>query len=324
MNRREEILRAVSEAARVYAAHPPGNRTSFDIVGAVIGRGVPFLFRPLDRLWGAYIRSGNEYGILVTTQLGLPVQRFTLAHELGHFLLGHESSWDETIQYVGRNTAGGRPAAEVAADTFASELLAPKALMLESAKRKRWTRAALHDANTIYQMGLRLGVSYQAACWGLVTAGVLSRPEAEVLQSESVRECKLALAPNTLLANPWVDVWSLDKDDSGTFLEAGPEDVFAVRVEDRASAGYVWQLADAEGDVEVLGERQPDLDRLYGEPSGRTIYLRFPRAGTHRLAFEHKRPWAGTMLEHIEISVDSHGKELEGLPRRAKQAALAA
>lgn len=36
MTERSEILRAASEAARVFADFPHGERTSFDIVGAVM------------------------------------------------------------------------------------------------------------------------------------------------------------------------------------------------------------------------------------------------------------------------------------------------
>ena len=176
MTKRAEILRAVSEAATVFADSPSGARTSFDIIGAVAARNIPLLFRPLDKLWGAFITvNDEERGIIVTTKLGLPVQRFTLAHELGHLLLGHQTSLDKTIGFAGRNAPASRPPQEAAADTFASELLAPKRLLLASAKRQGWTRDKLHEPGNIYQLSLRLGISYQAACWALVTSDVLTR-----------------------------------------------------------------------------------------------------------------------------------------------------
>ena len=52
MTKRTEMLRAVSEAATVFADSPSGARTSFDIIGAVAARNIPLLFRPLDKLWG--------------------------------------------------------------------------------------------------------------------------------------------------------------------------------------------------------------------------------------------------------------------------------
>jgi hypothetical protein len=82
--RQEEVLRATAAAATVFQRFPLGRRTSFDIVGAIVELGIPLLFRPLSALWGASVMVGPHIqGVLVTTKLGLAVQRFTLAHELG-------------------------------------------------------------------------------------------------------------------------------------------------------------------------------------------------------------------------------------------------
>ena len=106
MNRREEILRATTEAAKLIAEHPTGKRSSFDIIGVVTELGIPLLFRPLNNLLGAVVAfNGGVRGIMITTQRDLHVQRFTLAHELGHVLLGHTLSLDETIDLAGRNAS---------------------------------------------------------------------------------------------------------------------------------------------------------------------------------------------------------------------------
>ena len=323
MIRRNEILRAIRAAATVLAASATGTRTSFDIIGTVTRRNIPLLFRPLDKLWGAFITvNGEERGIIVTSRLGLPVQRFTLAHELGHLLLGHQSSLDETVGFAGRNGPASRSPQEAAADTFASELLAPKRLLIASAKRHGWTRDQLHQPDTIYQLALRLGISFQAACWALVTAGVLTCQEASRLQSTIVKDLKCALAPAGSITNSWADVWSLTEADSGTSLEAGPDDLFAVHVHDHASAGYVWRLVDANEEVEIIGERPPDLDHAYGARSTRVLYVRFKARGVHRLVFEHVRPWSRATLARIDIDVDGHGKERDGWARRARLDAL--
>ena len=323
MTRRGEILRAVSEAAAVFADSPSGVRTSFDIVGAVTARNIPLLFRPLDRLWGAFITVNHEErGIIVTTKLGLPVQRFTLAHELGHLLLGHQTSLDRTIGFAGRNAPASRPAQEAAADTFASELLAPRALLLASAKRHGWTREKLRHPGNIYQLSLRLGISFQAACWALVSSDVLTRQQAARLQGTTVKDLKHALAPTGSITNSWADVWALTEADRDTFLEAGSDDLFAVHVQDHASAGYVWRLIDANAETEVVDERPPDLENVYGARSGRALYVRFRTPGIHLLVFEHVRPWSRATLARIEIKIDGHGKERNGWARRTRCEAL--
>ena len=199
---------------------------------------------------------------MISTKRDLHVQRFTLAHELGHLRLGHPFKLDETIGFAGRNAPESRPIQERAADTFASELLGPKSLMLESAKRHRWNKQKLHQPDNIYQLSLRLGISYKATCWALVTASVLNRREAGKLEAEPVKDQKRALVPEELITNSWEDVWALTRADSETFLEAGPDDLFAVHVQDQASAGYLWQLVDT-------GTKRGDRGRTTHEPRSR-------------------------------------------------------
>ena len=182
-------------AARTQRRAAPAQRivghSSKDAVSEIMERDTPLLFRPLDRLWGAFITANDDQrGIIVSTRLGLPAQRLTVAHELGHLMLGHRMSLDETIGFAGRNAPTSRPAQEAAADTFASELLAPKRLLLASARRHGWTKDELHRPGTIYQLFLRLGIPYEAACWALVTCEVLTRPEAARLQAATVEDLK--------------------------------------------------------------------------------------------------------------------------------------
>ena len=273
---------------------------------------------------GAVVPAGKgARGIVVTSRIGLAVQRFTLAHELGHWLLGHESRLDKTVGFAGSYASGSRAIVEVAADTFASELLASKQLMIESATRHGWRKRDLHQPHNIYQLSLRLGISYQAACWGLVASKVLTRAEAKQLEAKPVKELKRALAPAELITDSWADVWTLTSGDTDTFLEAEPDDLFAVHLEDNVSAGYLWRLVDTDAGAEVVAERTADSDRVYGRPSTRVVYVRFNAPGAHRLAFEHTRRWSGATLDHIAIKIDGHGKESGGFPRKVKLDALA-
>ena len=319
MTRRDEILRAASAAATALAESPMGARTSFDVIGAVMERNIPLLFRPLDKLWGAFITANDdERGIIVSTRLGLSAQRLTVAHELGHLMLGHQMSLDETIGFAGRNAQTSRPTEEAAADTFASELLAPERLLLASARRHGWTKDELHRSETIYQLALRLGITYEAACWALVTREVLTRPEAARLQAATVEDLKRALAPAALIANSRADVWKLTAGDAGTFLEADSDDLFAVHVQDHSSAGYVWSLVDATAEAEVAGEGPPDRADAYGASSTRVLYVRLTAPGVHHLVFEHVRPWSRATVARIEIDIDGHGREREGWARRMR------
>ena len=323
LTRHAEMLRAVSAAEAVLNESPSGTRTSFDVIGAVADRNVPLLFRPLDKLWGAFVTVNDQArGIIVTTKLPLPIQRFTVAHELGHLLLGHRTSLDEKVGFEGRNAPASRPAREAAADAFASELLAPKRLVLASAQRHGWTKDQFRLPPNVYQLSLRLGISYRAACWALVPCGILALREADRLRKVPVSELKRALAPPGLTRNPGADVWALTAADSATFIEAGPDDLFAVHVRDRASAGYVWRLVDADAEADVVGERAPDLDHAYGARTSRVLFVKFKTPGVHQLVFEHVRPWSRATLARIGIDIDGHGSEREGWARRTRRDVL--
>jgi Zn-dependent peptidase ImmA (M78 family) len=320
-SKRREILHATSVAADLLQRFPVGNRMSFDIVGAVTALDIPVVFRPLRGLWGASVTVDNDArGVLVTTKLGLAVQRFTLAHELGHILLGHESSFDETVGFAGQ--FGSRPVHELAADTFASELLAARTLMLAAARKHKWTREALTAPANIYQMSLRLGVSFQAACWALAAHAVVPQAKAQVLQEHRVKDLKVALASESLIENPWADVWKLTEEDTGSLIEADPDDLFAISLQDNASAGYLWELVDAGSYSRVVDEQIADV-AVYGASTSRVVFLRFTSAGTHRLLFEHRRPWNEQKLAHIDIAIDNYGKEEGGFARRHRERALA-
>lgn len=323
-SRRQEILRGLSAAATVLATPPaaPPERTSFDVIGATLDRGIPLVFRPLDKLWGAFVNAGAEKGIVVTSKLRLSVQRFTLAHELGHLLLEHGSSFDHTVEFAGRHATARKSPQEAGADAFASELLAPRQTILRVARCHGWTKAQLKRADTIYQLSLRLGVSYKAACWALVSAKILAPTQARRLQKTTVKGIK---APLVLPNHPWspqADIWTIDRRDTGSAIEAGPRDLFAVRIEDHASAGYIWNLVDAEGDAKIVGQRDPDLGPSYGEPSRRTLYVEFNSPGLHSLVFEHVRPWSRSTLERIEVHIDDWGKERDGWSRRERRRTL--
>jgi IrrE N-terminal-like domain len=322
--RREEILRAIGEASAVLDRYVLGARTGFDVLQATIDLGIPVLFRPLKGLWGATITADDDLrGILVTNVLRLHLQRFTLAHELGHYLLGHKLQLDPRVGFAGRYGPKTLATSEVAADTFASELLGAKRYVLAAAKRHRWTREAFKRPAVVYQLSLRLGISFEAACWALAALDLLSRDEASKMTDTVVQHLKLELLRGDRLEDSWADVWMITPSDSASFLEGGPRDVFAIHLRDYASGGYIWELLDAGEHGHILREVTTDNTQLYGEPASRVVFVSFETPGVHRLVFAHRRPWNLETLAHIDISIDSYGKEVGGIPRRERQLALA-
>ena len=322
MNKRNEVLRATAKAAELIDGCPEYQRPSFDIVRLVTDMDIPLLFRPLDKLLGSVVTIGSTQGILVTTSRDLHVQRFTIAHELGHILLGHPFSLDRSVGILGAIGIDQQSAEEIAANTFASELLASKHLVLAIAKSHEWTVEKLRQPTNLYQLSLRLGISYEATCWALASSRIFTRAVARSLANTILRDVKRTLAPANLISNPWANVWALTSKDSGAFLEAEPDDIYALRVQDNASAGFLWRLIDTGSTAQLIGEESATFEDAYGQASSRVMYIRMSEPGICRLLFEHKRPWSESRIDSIEIEVSGYGKESPGLARRAKLEAL--
>ncbi|MCA1811170.1 MAG: ImmA/IrrE family metallo-endopeptidase [Halobacteriales archaeon] len=321
-NRREELLRASQEAKRLVKQYDDETRSSFDILKPFEDLGIPVLFRPLVKMLGATVHVDNEAsGVIVTTNRDLYVQRFTLAHELGHYLLGHKTRIDTEVEWSPRHGKGGtRPVEEDAAEAFASELLAPPIRIVRIAKRKQWQASDLKQSPTIYQLSLRLGISYQAACWALQGAKVLDGPTASALAKKTgaVKAAKTAIAP-THLEDPWANAWLVTEGDHDINLEAGPNDVFAVHIKERASAGYLWKL-DGPSDCKIIDEMPPVLESPVGGPTMRRILVNFSSTGNHPLKWSERRPWNQHTRANLNVGIDNWGKEQAGLARRMRAA----
>src|SRR3989442_1281107 len=221
-NHRERILQAAGEAARILDRFPLGRRTSFDIVRAVTELGFPVMFRPTIDLLGATITVGEDSkGILVTTKRNLSIQRFTLAHELGHIILGHKMRFHLMDYEEDRLVSGGSNLQEEnAADEFASGLLASRQHISKIAREQSWDISRIGDPATLYQLSLRLGISFKAACWALARNNMISAESARRISAGTeVRQLKTALASPHSITDPWADVWRLTDGDVGCILE---------------------------------------------------------------------------------------------------------
>jgi Zn-dependent peptidase ImmA (M78 family) len=78
----------------------------------------------------ALIRSGNLQGIAVKASQALVRKRFSVAHELAHFLLNHldkdHLDWQFTVIRRDGRPSEAEDDQEIAANFFAASLLMPK------------------------------------------------------------------------------------------------------------------------------------------------------------------------------------------------------
>ena len=93
--------------------------------------GAKLLFAPYDGdgLAGMLIQTGNQPVIAINSAHHKNRQRFTIAHECGHLVLGHqgETYVDRSFEVIRRDATSSEATdiAEVEANQFAAELLMP-------------------------------------------------------------------------------------------------------------------------------------------------------------------------------------------------------
>ena len=332
---RTSILRGTRAAARLHKQL--GNRARIeseggrvDVFGAIVSCGVPLLFKPLDGLLGAFLPKPMA-GILVTTKRPLSVQRFTAAHELGHFELGHQPSLDdETILRRSPLDQGrGYPSQEREANAFALEFLLPRWLLAVHFSQQGWTPRSMRDPLCVYQLSLRLGASYHATCNTLVRYKVISPQVAGGFIQVPPKEIKKALLYGYIPPNWWGDVWMLTELDEGTTIEGSRRDLFVLRLPEHSSAGFLWSFDElnSEGFAIVRDEREDSAsqDAIGGHVVRRIIAKSLvPQSGRITLA-EH-RPWlpGNPPLTAFGFAYDLTGPEGEGWSRVERRQAIEA
>jgi Zn-dependent peptidase ImmA (M78 family) len=104
-------------------------------------------------------------------------QRFTIAHELGHWLLhkGKPLIVDQSVMINKRDDVSSQAtdAEEIQANQFAAELLMPRALVKDELGRQ--VKAGLSSReDLITNMARHFNVSSDAMGWRLINLGVLS------------------------------------------------------------------------------------------------------------------------------------------------------
>lgn len=126
---------------------------TFDLLGVVRSLGIEVSFKDLqDGRDGFSLVLGSKEVIVVDpTHRTAAGRRFTLAHELGHHLLGHVDRHDD-----GWETRHGAPAkdTEGEANAFASELLMPHYLFKSDIKRKAATFEAVSQLAGAFEVSL--------------------------------------------------------------------------------------------------------------------------------------------------------------------------
>lgn len=108
-----------------------------------------------------HISSQNRFEILVNTNHSLNRQRFSIAHELAHFVLHSEEikKYGSLKREINRSNASYFPDIEKEADEFGGELLVPEKLLRENFASIFDQREASVNFLRVQEISLRFKVS---------------------------------------------------------------------------------------------------------------------------------------------------------------------
>ncbi len=301
-----------------------------DVFEAIHRMSLPLLLRPLQTLLGAYVPEPVP-GVLVTTRRPLSIQRFTAAHEFGHFHLQHQPSLDdESIlrrMLATNGSAASAPLEEVEADAFAVAFLTPRWLIEWHCQLQGWLASSLTTPLVAYQLSLRLGISYEAVTWTLQRYDILSTWQARDLREVQPKAIKLSILRDYQPAHYRGDAWLLTERDAGTRIDGSRDDCFVLQLSERSGAGYLWNVQQLqESGFAIVGDfrNSSDPDGV-GGPATRTLTaaVEEPRRGTLRLA--EARPWQpAAPISEFAVVYDLTGPEEAGLSRAEKRHLLEA
>ena len=153
-----------------------------DLLAAIEARGrLPVVVMHLrEATAGAYVAAPGRAVVLVNADQWPTRARFTLAHELGHHHLRHDSVRDD----VGALTRVSKDPQEVEANAYAAELLVPEAGVRTWWERHGGGRPTLED---VVRLAVHFGVSAEVARYRMWEARCLPDPALAARLDEEIR-----------------------------------------------------------------------------------------------------------------------------------------
>jgi Zn-dependent peptidase ImmA (M78 family) len=302
---------------------------SVDVFGTSVAVNLPLVLRPLKGLLGLYIPEPIP-GVLVTTKRPLSIQRFTAAHELGHYRLRHQPSLDDEsilrrMAMPNAVSMFGPDMQEVEADAFAVAFLMPRWLIDWHCQRQGWLTRDLARPLNVYQLSLRLGTSYEATTWTLERLELISPPVGARLRQTQPREIKVDLLREYEPADYRGDVWLLTERDGETQIDGSRNDHFVLRLNEHSGGGYLWnidQLRDS-GFAVIRDHRQALDDEGVGNPTIRIVTAALERAQRGELSLSETRPWQpNAPITELKLNYDFTGPEEQGFSRAERRHVL--
>lgn len=211
-----------------------------DVFGMIDQLDLWLTFIPLDNTLGACLPVGQG-GIMITTQRQPAVQRYTAAHEIGHWILDHGHAWFDDEEAILRPSA---PERERVAQLFAAYLLMPPPLIDAVTTHHGIQPRRSIEPQQAYLVSRDMGSSYEAAVRQMAELDFISGGDRDRLLLVSPLAAKRALAHGTrpLVGN--ADVWPIDEHWDGAHLKVTIDDEIVIALPENRTTGYRWMTQD--------------------------------------------------------------------------------
>lgn len=168
-------IRVARAHARKLGASAGVNKVPVDVEAVADYLGleiVPRRFPAEDRTSGALLRRDGS-AIIVVNAAHAPVRkRFTIAHEIGHFVLHDDEV--HVDQFRNEKSSDGTHAKEIEANAFAAELLMPEEIVTKLVGRFSMMALDPETEEHVKKVARQLEVSAEALTIRLATLGLLS------------------------------------------------------------------------------------------------------------------------------------------------------
>lgn len=235
-----------------------------DPFAAIENLGLDLVIADLDNLLGAVLPHGNG-GVMVTSERGTRVQRYTAAHEIAHWILHRDE-----LRLDGHDEVLGRPPSELErqAQLFAAYFLMPPPL-IESAIARHVADRSHVQPEQVYLISRDLNVSYEAASRRMAGMGLVKTDALkDLLKVGRLRAMRLAFGGR----RPFVgaaDLWSAGPAMDQTHLPVREGDDVVLTLPENRTTGWQWLDDDGLERLRSAGPKprpRPAPPSVTGEP----------------------------------------------------------
>lgn len=298
-------IQAAESAGRLLHELSVDQTEQIDVFGVCEDLGLWLAFLPMDNLLGAFVPEGVG-GVLVTTQRPIPLQRYTAAHEIGHWRLdhGHGLALDGEEHVLGDTPVEREQLAQV----FAGNLLMPPPLVFGVLGRLGLGGQPVEPEHA-YAVAREAGVSYEAAVRQLSHLEVITPDRITMLRQRRPLQVKAGLALGRRPVNGYADVWPVNEDWDDQLLALRVEDEVVISLPENRSTGYRWMFSSDRRSAEASAPPPPlSGQQIDAVDQGAVAELRSRFSARSASGLEARAP--GVVLERLRDAPGAPAREL--------------